>query len=62
MRIRMDSPFEETEITMNNTIDFCGIIVLLRKLKETGAFTEEELERVAARIAADTNVKIVISL
>ncbi len=47
---------------MNNMIDFCGIIVLLRKLKETGTFTEEELERVAARIAADTNVKIVISL
>lgn len=47
---------------MNNFVDFCGIIMLLRKLKNTGAFTKEELEKIASQIAADTNVKIVISL
>lgn len=57
----MDSPFELWYITMNNFVDFCGIIMLLRKLKNTGAFTKEELEKIASQIAADTNVKIVIS-
>lgn len=58
----MGSPFEKWYVIMNNIIDFCGIVMLLRKLKSTGAFTEKELENIIKRIADDTNVKIVISL
>lgn len=58
----MGSPFEKWYVIMNNIIDFCGIVMLLRKLKSTGAFTEKELENIIKRIADDTNVKKVISL
>lgn len=42
-------------------IDYCGIVVLLRYLKEIRAITENELERIAARIAAQLQADIVIS-
>ena len=42
-------------------IDYCGIVVLLRHLKKIGAITENELERIAARIAAQIQADIVIS-
>lgn len=47
---------------MNPDINFFGIITLLRVLRERGIFTEAELRKVAARIAADTGVEVVISL
>ena len=47
---------------MNPDINFYGIITLLRILRDQGIFTEAELRKVAARIAADTGVEAVISL
>ena len=47
---------------MNPNINFYGIIILLRILRDQGIFTEVELRKVAARIAADTGVEVVISL
>ena len=38
---------------MNPNINYYGIVILLRKLRECGNFTEKELERIAAKIAAD---------
>jgi len=42
-------------------IDYCGILVLLRHLNEIGTITDSELERIAARIAAQIQADIVIS-
>ena len=38
---------------MNPNINYYGIVILLRKLRECGIFTEKELRKIAARIAAD---------
>ena len=37
---------------MNPNINYYGIVILLRKLRECGIFTEKELRKIAARIAA----------
>lgn len=42
----------------NANIDYCGIRNLLRLLAGQG-FTETELKRIAARIAADTGAYII---
>ena len=42
---------------MNPNINFYGIVILLRKLRECGIFTEKELRKIAARIAADNGVE-----
>ena len=47
---------------MNHDINFYGIMILLRKLRESGSFTEKELRKIAARIAADNGVEVMISL
>ena len=47
---------------MNKDIDFYGIILLLRKLRENGLFAEKELRMVASRIAAENGVELIISL
>ena len=47
---------------MNPNINFYGIVILLRKLRECGSFTEKELRKIAARIAADSGADIMISL
>ena len=47
---------------MNQDINFYGIVILLRKLRENGSFTLKELEKIAARIAADNGVEVMISL
>lgn len=47
---------------MNPDINFYGIITLLRILRDQDIFTEAELRKAAARIAADTGVEAVISL
>ena len=39
-----------------------GIILLLRKLRDNGLFTEKELRKVASRIAAENSVELIISL
>jgi hypothetical protein len=43
---------------MNPNINFYGIVILLRKLRECGIFTEKELRKIAARIAADNGVEV----
>lgn len=47
---------------MNPDINYYGIVILLRKLQECGEFTEKELRKIAARIAADNGVEVVIFL
>jgi hypothetical protein len=47
---------------MDQNVNYYGIILLLRQLRESGCFSEKELRRVAARIAADSGVDIMISL
>ena len=47
---------------MDQNINYYGIIILLRQLRESGSFSEKELRRVAARIAADSGADIMISL
>ena len=39
-----------------------GIVILLRKLRECGIFTEKELRKIAARIAADNGVEVMFFL
>ena len=41
---------------MDPNISYYGIVILLRKLRECGSFTEKELKKIAARIAADSGV------
>lgn len=48
---------------MNNAnVDYCGIIILLRQLVQCGKCTEKEARRIAARIAVQYAVDIIISL
>lgn len=49
-------------IDMDQNVNYYGIILLLRQLRESGSFSEKELRRVAARIAADSGADIMISL
>ena len=53
--IRME---ENTMSTANANIDYCGIRNLLRLLSGQG-FTESELKKIAARIAASTGADII---
>ena len=46
---------------MDQNVNYYGIILLLRQLRESGSFSEKELRRVA-RIAADSGADIMISL
>ena len=43
-------------------INYYGIVILLRKLRECGIFTEKELRKIAARIAADNGVEVMFFL
>ena len=47
---------------MDQNVNYSGIIRLLRQLRESGSFSEQELRSVAARIAADSGADIMISL
>ena len=47
---------------MDQNINFYGIILMLRKLRDNDFFTEKELRKVAARIAAESGVELIISL
>lgn len=50
---------EQNAQSANANIDYCGIRNLLRLLSGQG-FTEQELRKVAARIAADTGADVVL--
>ena len=54
--------FRKRGADMDQNVNYYGIILLLRQLRESGSFSEKELRRVAARIAADSGVDIMISL
>ena len=43
---------------MDQNVNYYGIILLLRQLRESGSFSEKELRRVAARIAADIMISL----
>lgn len=43
-------------------INYCGMIVLLRKLLKCGCITEKELKMIAARIATENHVTVIISI
>ena len=47
---------------MDQNVNYYGIILLLRQLRESGSFSEKVLRRVAERIAADSGADIMISL
>lgn len=48
---------------MNNAnVDYCGIIILLRQLVQCDKCTEKEARRIAARIAVQYAVDVIISL
>ena len=52
----------ERRTTMDPNINYYGIVILLRKLRECGSFTEKELKKIVARIAADSGVEVVLFL
>ena len=47
---------------MDPNISYYGIVILLRKLRECGSFTEKVLLNIAARFAADSGVEVVFFL
>ena len=47
---------------MNQNVDFCGVIQLLRQLVERGHCTVNEVKRIAVRIAVSNQVDIIISM
>ena len=49
-------------IVQSEEIDYCGIIILLRQLVQCGKCTEKEARRIAARIAVQYAVDVIISL
>ena len=50
------------ENKMNANINYCGVILLLRKLVESGHCTKKEANRIAARIAKQTGADIILSI
>lgn len=47
---------------MNLTVEYCGILCLLRRLIDADAFTYPEAKRIAARIARQSGIEPLISL
>ena len=47
---------------MNVNVNYCGVILLLRKLVESGHCTKKEAGRIAARIAKQTGADIILSI
>ena len=47
---------------MNANVNFCGVIILLRKLVELGHYKKKEANRIAARIAKQTGADIILSI
>ena len=47
---------------MNTRIDYCGVIILLRNLLSSGAFSRQEIEKIARRVAAESGADLIISL
>ena len=47
---------------MDPNINFCGIMILLRVLRDEGILTEKEVRAIAVRIAVETGVTAQVSL
>lgn len=47
---------------MSANVNYCGVIILLRKLVGSGHCTKKEANRIAARIAKQTGVDIILSI
>ena len=47
---------------MNANINYCGVIILLRKMVASGHCTKKEANRIAARIAKQTGADIILSI
>ena len=50
------------ENKMNANVNYCGVIILLRKLVASGHCTKKEANRIAARIAKQIGVDIILSV
>ena len=50
--------FDILEITMSVNANYCGTVILLRKMVEAGYCTRNEATRIAALIARQTGVNI----
>ena len=57
-----DRPFSAKAEGTSSDINYCGMIVLLHKLLEYGCITEKELKMIAARIAVENHVTVIISI
>lgn len=57
-----DCPFSAKAEGTSSDINYCGMIVLLRKLLKCGCITEKELKMIAARIATEIHVTVIISI
>ena len=47
---------------MNTKVNYCSVIILLRKLVASGHCTKKEASRIAARIAKQTGADIILSI
>lgn len=64
IRKTLGRPFRNrggTAMKRNENLDFCGMMVLLRHLKEQELISGSELQKIAARIAAQSEGIIVFS-
>ena len=59
---KIGRPFCKRSEHMNTRIDYCGVILLLRNLLSSGAFSRQEIERIARRVAAESGADLIISL
>ena len=55
---RQQRKIQKKGTDMDQNVNYYGIILLLRQLRESGSFSEKELRRVAARIAADSMISL----
>jgi len=45
---------------VNANIDYLGMLTLLHNLRVVGAFSDKEIEKIAARLAANSGANIVV--
>lgn len=45
-----------------NNLDYCGVVILLRQLIQSGVCIEVEAAKIAARIAVETGADIIFPL
>ena len=55
---RQQRKIQKRGADMDQNVNYYGIILLLRQLRESGSFSEKELRRAAARIVADIMISL----